>query len=650
MSTCHIFIYAGIGLISMGSCRMSTPASGMEDALSQAGNHRDEWFRVIRHYQDGNDTLKLQAALFLIENMTDKFYFTGKIIDEYETFIDSVYRIRQAEYDIPAIYDEFRTKAKHLTQEPDVCRDIRTLPADFLIEHIEEAFAVWNRPWNRHLSFDEFCELILPYRIGTEIPEAWRQSYRERFDPLLKSDSIRTARQACTAINNELIRLPIHIATTSALPINLRPGILKNIKFGLCGDYAYLAVYAMRAAGIPVAIESVPHWGNENGAHVFNVVYDNDSTFHDFLGAEKNPDEHLIQFHNTFPKVYRKTFGKQKKSLAMRHGNEDIPPFFRNAYMTDVTANYAFIGAKNITIPLPDRTKRTFAYLCVFDPGGWTPVAWGKVTENKAVFPAIGPNIVYHAALYAGGKLTLTGDPFLLDTMGQIVYYTPRPETIDCVLERKNPEAKNLAFLPPSMKGGRFQGADNPEFEHPVTWHIITEEPDFKYTTVVPESKTPVKYVRYQASDKTQGNMAEVEFYAADASRPLKGKIIGRYKPSIYYPRNGAEKLFDGDPLTFFHSSDTQSWGGLELERPAVISTIRYIIRNDDNGIRKGHEYELFYMDKGRWKSLGKQTATEDDRLLYEQIPEGALYWLRDYTKGREERIFEIKDHTVIWH
>ena len=79
MSTCHIFIYAGIGLISMGSCRMSTPASGMEDALSQAGNHRDEWFRVIRHYQDGNDTLKLQAALFLIENMTDKFYMNIRI-------------------------------------------------------------------------------------------------------------------------------------------------------------------------------------------------------------------------------------------------------------------------------------------------------------------------------------------------------------------------------------------------------------------------------------------------------------------------------------------------------------------------------------------------------------------------------------------
>ena len=97
-------------------------------------------------------------------------------------------------------------------------------------------------------------------------------------------------------------------------------------------------------------------------------MYDNDKTSHDFSGAEQNPDEHLIRFKNEIPKVYRKTFGKQKESLAMRHGNEDIPPFFRNAYMTDVTANYAFIGAKNITIPLPDRTKRTFAYLCVFDP------------------------------------------------------------------------------------------------------------------------------------------------------------------------------------------------------------------------------------------------------------------------------------------
>lgn len=650
MNTHHLIGYLGISLILLGSCRMPTPTPGVEEALSKAGSNRNELFQVIKHYQNGTDSLKLRAALFLIENMTDKLYFTGNAVDEYYTFIDSVYQIHQQEYDIPAIYDEFKKKAKYLKENPTINQDVQTLSADYLIDNIEEAFVVWDRPWNQHLNFEEFCELILPYRVGSEIPERWRQLYRERFEQLLQSDTIQTAKQACAAINNELINLPIHIAKSSVMPIGLRASTLANIKFGLCGDYANLAVYAMRASGIPVAEEIVPHWGRGNNSHVFNVVYDNDHTSHDFSGAEQNPDEHLIRFKNEIPKVYRKTFGKQVNSLAMIHGNEDIPPFFRNAYMTDVTGNYLFIGAKDITIPLPDKTNRQFAYLCVFDPNGWTPVGWGNITENKVQFQAVGPNIVYHAALYANEKLELVGNPFLLDTLGHISYYAPQAEKIDYVLERKNPEANYLAYLPPLMVGCLFQGADNPEFKNPVTLYAITEEPEFKYTTVKSKNTSPVKYVRYQASDKTWGNMAEVEFYSTDSDKPLQGKVIGDYEPSIYYPRYGAEMMFDGDPLTFFHSNDTLSWGGLELDNPTAISKIRFIIRNDDNGIRKGHEYELFCMDKGEWKSLGKQIATEDDKLPYKLIPEGALYWLRDHTKGREERIFEIKENTIIWH
>ena len=160
----------------------------------------------------------------------------------------------------------------------------------------------------------------------------------------------------------------------------------------------------------------------------------------------------------------------------------------------------------------------------------------------------------------------------------------------------------------------------------------------------------PFKYVRYQASPNTTGNIAELEFYAEGSDTPLKGKVIGDYKPSLAYPRYGAQVMFDGDPLTFFHSSDSASWGGLELEQPTAINKIRYIIRNDDNGIRKGHEYELFYMKDGEWVSLGKQTATEDDRLFYQNMPKGALYWLRDYTKGKEERIFIIENNQVKWY
>lgn len=287
MNTRHIIGYIGISLLLLGSCRMPAPTPGVEEALSKAGSNRDELFQVIQHYQDGKDSLKQKAALFLIENMTDKCYLTGKAIDEYYTFIDSVYQIQQEEYDIPAIYDEFKGKAEFSEEKPTINQDVQTLSADYLIKNIEEAFAVWNRPWNQHLSFEEFCELILPYRVGTEIPETWRRLYRERFEPALQSDTILTARQACTAVNNELIKQTIHIANTSVFPIDLRPSTLANIKFGQCSDYANLAIYAMRATGIPVAIEIIPHWGDGNNSHIFNVFYDNDKTSHDFSGSEQ---------------------------------------------------------------------------------------------------------------------------------------------------------------------------------------------------------------------------------------------------------------------------------------------------------------------------------------------------------------------------
>ena len=633
------------------SCQMQTVLPGMEETLSKAGNNRKELFLVLRHYESQDDSLRLRAAQFLLENMADKGYLTGRSIEEYYNFIDSIYQIKQEEYDIPYIYATFRQQAKYLKENPVLNWDVQTLSADYLIQNIDEAFAVWNRPWNRHLTFEEFCEWILPYRVGTEIPEAWRTLYRERFEPLLMNDSIRTAQQACKVINDELIKLPIHIATQSAMGICIRPSTLINIKFGLCGDYANLAVYAMRACGIPVGVETIPHWGDGNQGHVFNVVYDNDGTFHDFSGAEQNPDEHLIRFRHRIPKVYQRTFGKCAGSLAMLHGDEDIPEFFRDAFRKDVTSHYPFIESKDITIDLKQSPNRQFAYLCVFDPRGWMPVAWGNVKGTQAEFKAVGPNIVYHTALYADGKLQLTGDPFLLDTLGNITRFSPQKECIAYTLERKNPEAANLAFLPPLMPGSRFQGADKADFSDVVTLHIIQGIPEFKYTTVASESRRPVKYVRYQSSDKTWGNMAEVEFYAEGSDVPLSGNVIGSYLPSRYYPRNGAEKLFDGDPLSFFHTDDTLSWGGLELAQPVVIDRIRYLIRNDDNGIRRGHEYELFYMKEGAWVSLGKQTATEDDRLLYDNIPQGALLWLRDYTRGVEERIFEINEEKqVIWY
>ena len=67
--------------------------------------------------------------------------------------------------------------------------------------------------------------------------------------------------------------------------------------------------------------------------------------------------------------------------------------------------------------------------------------------------------------------------------------------------------------------------------------------------------------------------------------------------------------------------------------------------RNDDNFVWEGHRYRLLYFDS---PEKGWQTADEkaaDGREITMSAPEGALYWLRDLTKGREEEIFVWRDN-----
>lgn len=208
----------------------------------------------------------------------------------------------------------------------------------------------------------------------------------------------------------------------------------------------------------------------------------------------------------------------------------------------------------------------------------------------------------------------------------------------------------NLLYIPPTMVGCKFQGADEADFRHAEDLYIFSEPPVFKYTTVSVHPAKAYRYYHYLSSADTQGNMAEVEFREARTDTVLKGHVIGTDKTSIYHPEAVKENVFDGDGLTYFHTADSLSWAGLELSSPATINQIRYLIRNDDNGVRKGNVYELFYIDSDfAWVSAGRKTADEDDRIHFDNVPEETVYWLRNLTRGKEERIFTYNNGQQIW-
>jgi hypothetical protein len=89
---------------------------------------------------------------------------------------------------------------------------------------------------------------------------------------------------------------------------------------------------------------------------------------------------------------------------------------------------------------------------------------------------------------------------------------------------------------------------------------------------------------------------------------------------------------------------------GLDFGTSQTISQIRYLFRNGDNRIREGDLYELFYFSKGVAPiSLGQQYGNHEQVLVFDKVPKNALLWLRDLTRGKEERPFVYEEQQQIW-
>src|SRR5699024_5082462 len=68
--------------------------------------------------------------------------------------------------------------------------DLTFIKAGYLIDNIDQAFDAWqNYPWSAHVSFNDFCNYILPYKVFNEPLERWRAKIRKRFNWI--QDSLR---------------------------------------------------------------------------------------------------------------------------------------------------------------------------------------------------------------------------------------------------------------------------------------------------------------------------------------------------------------------------------------------------------------------------------------------------------------------------
>ena len=634
--------------------------TSLEVSLQSAGSSRKELEKVLCRYQvHPSDSLKYKAACFLIENMPFYTYSDGEQLDNFKSYYAW---LKISKGKTPQEIADSVKNAYGPIKEINEKRDIMEIDSAYLCHNIDWAFKVWQeQPWGKNISFETFCEYLLPYRIGDEPLTYWREMYYEKYNSLL--DSLRMSdsldiEDPVVAANYLISKLPdksYYYTSVTPYPFgHIGPEYVQYLS-GTCREVTDFAVYLFRALGIPCAIDFVPVRSYINAGHFWLTTGNKDGEEYmtDFPQKLRPVRKNWWYRWDDSSKVYRYTFSVNRDLYEqMAKYGEEVYPFWRLPKFTDVTYGYGYSFKKELVIPLEKqyKTKRSgkIAYLCVSERDRWTPVDWTAYDAGHLVFQYVRNGSFMRVATYENGTLCFLTDPFYVDKQSnEICYYPAGKEKEDVVLYAKCDIGRENMFRD-RMIGGVFEGSNHPDFSEKDTLFIIQGRPNRLNTTVKSWSDKEYRYLRYFGPPRSACNIAEVAFYEKNDTVALSGKIIGT--PGCYQHDGTHEytNVFDGKTWTSFdYHQPTGGWAGLDLGRKVRVDRIVYTPRNRDNYVRPDDLYELFYCDKD-WKSAGKIKATADS-LVFRDIPVNTVLLLRNHTRGLDERIFIYENGSQLW-
>jgi hypothetical protein len=415
-----------IGLFLIGgfvSAQTPSYPPEIEAALDSAKTNRPNLERVLKHYAESKDTLMYKAACFLIANMEGHCYATYALRDTldneipFDIFNYSGYGPMIADWEkLDSIYGPLDFGKKDLVNDLDVISD------SFLIENIDYAFKAWReKPWAKSLSFENFCEYVLPYRGSNEPLESWRKPLYEKYADLESrmidpTDPIEAAR----LINQDVMSWFGFDSIYYFHPTD--QGYAEMIRHGKgrCEDMTNMAIYAMRANGLAVTSDYTPFWADAGNNHAWNAIVTAQGKVIPFMGAEAAPGEYRL-FHK-LAKAYRKTYSKQKDNLVFQPKKQTkIPGWLAGKNYVDVTTAYGDVACPTVKISATVPDSIDIAYICVFNSGNWEAIHWGRIYDSRVTFTSMGMDIVYMPAFYINEEIVACGAPFILDKADRII-------------------------------------------------------------------------------------------------------------------------------------------------------------------------------------------------------------------------------------
>lgn len=614
-----------------------------------AGENRCELEAVIEQYRT-EDKAKLKAARFIISNMAFHGTRTSEAVDSFTK------RLLAADTLTNQTMEQWWLDYKTIDKS-QYLYDARTLDAGYIIDNIDAAFETWNRSsWKKEVSEELFLNHILPYRFVNEqlSPKGWRDSLFQRYHSVV--DTITDLKRAYYAVYRS-VSAEVRVRHIGNMPYMLNAIDISHIKRGRCLQQCLYIAYVMRALGIPAVVDGITRWANYGTTgHSWVALVTADGTYTvgagDSVARRYNPinsssfslkhkveDDYPVplDFVKTVPKIWRNSYAIHTPDYSDRAAESSVSESFSYVYSEDVSCEYGLKGKYELSLA----SDNDCAYLAVFATGeDWKPVAYARRDfYGQYSFEGLADSVLYLPMVYSAGKLKAVSLPFFL-TDGNIRQISADHSHAHAVrLTRKYPFARSILRAWVETLGASVVAANRCDFKDADTLYTVSHTPLFRNVIYpVPESSA-YRYIKYVSHPRRRGSITELCVYSGGK------RLIGT--PSI----DGAEQVercFDGDTFTDVENRQIGYSVGVDLGKKVCVDSIAVYLRNDGNYIDIGDDYELLYYDAGEWHPLGRQHATAE-HLVFESVPSGALLWLRDLSKGREERIFTYENGKQMW-
>lgn len=395
----------------------------VEKVLVKAGTNRIELERFLNYCRQTNDSLKWKAGCFLVANMDAHYSENYKWITQENQpyqFDELGYpNFDQAQAARDKLILEKKMKAEYFKTE-----DVETVTADFLANHLRHSFEKWKQHWAKHLTFDQFCETLLPYRSVNEKLEDWQPLFEKEFG-FMSEFKDQELLKATERINKYIFNYFVSSFNfeNRVEPISfLSPKQLLFRKQGPCQDNVNYISLAMKSQGLPCYVDFVPYHATSTGRHYWNTTITGEGDIFPF--ETDNAGFHKYKIKREPGKVFRICYAKQPNNLTDSYPDEPIPNnHLRFKNIKDVTADYWKVT--NVFWAKPVDLKPKVVFISVFNGLNWRCTDWCKTNANVLQFRNMSTGVVYLPVQFNGQRNIAIGYPQTIDSTGLKILLKP---------------------------------------------------------------------------------------------------------------------------------------------------------------------------------------------------------------------------------